>query len=146
MFKHILIATDGSPLAQSAALNALHLAKSLSAKVTAITVSAPFHILAADAVKLTEVKDVYEEHCEQQSENILGAMKTASESEGISFEGIHTFADRPYEAIIATATKRGCDAICMGSHGRSGVTALLVGSETQRVLAHTDIPVVVWRH
>ena len=145
MFKHVLVATDGSQLSEKAALNAVQLAKSMSARLTAVTASIPFHVFATDAVVVTDTDDVYKEECNRQAEKYLGVIKTAAESSGLSFEGIHVFHDHPYAAIIDTASNRGCDLICMASHGRRGIAALVLGSETMKVLTHSKIPVVVWR-
>ena len=145
MFKHILIATDGSRLSESAALNAVQLAKSVSARLTAVTVSTPFHVFSTDAVMVTDTEDVYKKECDQRAAKYLGVIKNAAESAGLTFEGIHVFRDHPYAAIIDTADKEGCDAICMASHGRKGMAALVLGSETMKVLTHSKIPVVVWR-
>jgi len=145
MFKHVLVATDGSRLSETAALSAVQLAKSLSASLTAVTASTPFHVVAIDAAMLTDTEEVYMKHCTQQAEKYLRVIKTAAMSAGLSFEGIHVFHDHPYAAIIETANSKGCDVICMASHGRRGVTALVLGSETMKVLTHSKIPVVVWR-
>ena len=145
MFKHILIATDGSQLSETAAFSAVQLAKSLSARLTAVTSSTPFHVLAIDAVMLTETEEVYMKNCKQQAEKYLRVIEAAAKSSGLSFEGIHVFHDHPYAAIIETANTKGCDLICMASHGRLGVTALVLGSETMKVLTHSKIPVLVWR-
>ena len=145
MFKHVLVATDGSPLSEKAALGAVQLAKSMSAKLTAVTASTPFHVFATDAVMLTDTEEVYKEECERRAEKCLRVIKTAAASSGLSFEGIHVFHDHPYAAIIETASSRGCDVICMASHGRRGITALVLGSETMKVLTHSKVPVVVWR-
>ena len=145
MFKHFLIATDGSQLAESGALSAVQLAKSMSAKLTAITVSTPFHIFATDAVMVTDTEEIYKVQCKSQAETYLSVIKTAAESSGVSFEGIHVSHDPPYAAIIETANNKGCDVICMASHGRRGIAALVLGSVTVKVLTHSKIPVVVWR-
>ena len=145
MFKHVLIATDGSQLSEKAALSAVQLAKSMSARLTAVTASTPFHTFATDTVMLSDTEKVYMEKCERQAEKFLRVIKTAAESSGLSFEGIHVFHDHPYAAIIETADNKGCDVICMASHGRRGISALVLGSETMKVLTHSKIPVVVWR-
>ena len=145
MFKHILLATDGSQLSEKAAVGAVQLAKSMSAKLTAVTVSVPFHVFATDAVMLTDTEEVYTKECKTKAEQCLRAVKTAAASSGLSFEGVHASNDHPYAAIIETAQQRGCDAICMASHGRRGMSALVLGSETMKVLTHSKIPVVVWR-
>ncbi len=145
MFKHILIATDGSRLSEVAALNAVQLAKSISARLSGVTVSTPFHVFTTDAVMVTDTEDVYKKECDQRAAKYLGVIKNAAESAGLTFEGIHVFGDHPYAAIIDTADKKGCDVICMASHGRKGMAALVLGSETMKVLTHSKIPVVVWR-
>ena len=145
MFKHILVATDGSQLSEKAGVGAVLLAKSMSARLTAITVSTPFHVFATDAVMLTDTEEVYKEQCKTQAEKYLRVIKTAADSSGLSFEEIHVFNDHPYAAIIDTANHKGCDVICMASHGRRGISALVLGSETMKVLTHSKIPVVVWR-
>jgi nucleotide-binding universal stress UspA family protein len=145
MFKHLLVPTDGSPLSESAARSAVQLAKSLSARVTAITVSTPFHVFTARYVRVADTEDAYSEDCERRARKSLEVVRKAAESAGISFEGIHVFHEHPYAAIIEAAETKGCDAICMASHGRAGTIALVVGSETMKVLTHSRFPVVVWR-
>jgi nucleotide-binding universal stress UspA family protein len=145
MFKHVLFATDGSPLSNEAAVKAVQLAKSMSARLTAVTVSTPFHVFATDAVMVSDTEDVYNEERKKRSEKYLGVVKSAAELSGLSFEGKHVFHDHPYVAIIDTANNSGCDVICMASHGRRGISALVLGSETIKVLTHSKIPVVVWR-
>jgi len=145
MFKHILIPTDGSQLSDSAALNAVQLAKSIAARVTAITVSTPFHVFTSDYVMLSDTEDVYSEDCKRRAAKNLDAVRKAAESAGVAFDGIHVFHEHPYAAIIDAAKEKGCDVICMASHGRKGTIALVVGSETMKVLTHSKIPVVVWR-
>lgn len=145
MFKHVLIATDGSPLSEQAAQQAVQLAKSLSARVTAITVSPPFRVFATNAVMITDTEDVYNQECEGRAEGYLGVIKAAAQASGVGFAGKHVFHDHPYAAIIETASESGCDVICMASHGRRGIAALVLGSETVKVLTHSKIPVVVWR-
>ena len=145
MFKHVLVATDGSGLSETAALGAVQLARSLSARLTAVTSSTPFRVIATDAMMLTDTEEVYMNHCKQQAEKYLRVIETAAKASGVSFEGIHVFHDHPYAAIIETANLNACDVICMASHGRRGVTALVLGSETVKVLTHSKIPVVVWR-
>jgi len=145
MFKHVLIATDGSPLSESAAHSAVQLAKSLSAQVTAITVSPPFHVFTTRYIMVADTEDAYNEDCERRARETLEVVRTAAESAGVSFEGIHVFHEHPYAAIIEAADTKVCDAISMASHGRNGTIALVVGSETMKVLTHCKIPVVVWR-
>lgn len=94
---------------------------------------------------VADTGDAYNEDCQRRAREILEVVRNAAESSGVAFEGIRVFHERPYEAIIETAEEKGCDAICMASHGRAGTIALVVGSETMKVLTHSKIPVVVWR-
>lgn len=102
----------------------MQLAKSMAASVTAVTVSSPFHVFAADAVMLTDTEDVYTKECGRQAETFLRFIKTAAEASGLGFEGIHIFHDHPYAAIINTTNKKACDVICTASHGRRVVAGV----------------------
>jgi nucleotide-binding universal stress UspA family protein len=145
MFKHILIPTDGSEVSERAIPKTVAFAKSMSAKVSGLTVSEPFHVFAADPVMVTDTEDVYKAHCEKRATEYLNAIKKAAEAAGVAFTGLHVFSAQPYMTIISTASAHGCDLICMASHGRRGVSALVLGSETVKVLTHSKIPVLVWR-
>jgi nucleotide-binding universal stress UspA family protein len=145
MFKHILIPTDGSELSEKLIPKIVALAKSMSTRLTGLTVSEPFHVFAAEPVMVTDTEDVYRAHCEKRATQYLNAIKKAAEAAGVAFTGLHMFSDQPYTAIISTASAHGCDLICMASHGRRGVSALVLGSETVKVLTHSKIPVLVWR-
>ncbi len=145
MFKHILVPTDGSPLSEAAARNAVQFAKSTSARVTAVTVSVPFHVFSTDAVMITDTESTYVDDCNKRSAKYLDAVGTLAKAAGVTFAGVHLFHEQPYAAIIEVASKHGCDVICMASHGRKGISALVLGSETVKVLTHSKIPVLVWR-
>lgn len=144
MFKHFLIATDGSPLSESAALSAVQLAKSLSARVTAITVSTPFHVFTTD-YGISDTMAAYNDDCTRRAQTTLDVVRKATESAGVSCDVMHVGDEHPYAAIIDAADKKSCDVICMASHGRKGVAGLVLGSQTTKVLTHSKIPVVVWR-
>jgi nucleotide-binding universal stress UspA family protein len=145
VFKHILVPTDGSPLSERAALGAVQLAKSLSARVTAVTVSVPFHVFSADPVMVSDTEDVYREGCEKRAAGYLAVIGKVAKEAGVAYDGMHVSAEQPYAAIIEAAEQKACDVICMASHGRKGLVALVLGSETVKVLTHSTIPVVVWR-
>jgi nucleotide-binding universal stress UspA family protein len=145
VFKHILIPTDGSPLSERAALGAAQLAKSLSARVTAISVSVPFRVFAMNPAKVSDTEETYREEREKRAAGYLDVVRRAAEAAGVAFDGMHVFAEQPYAAIIEAAQDNDCDAICMASHGHKGLAALVLGSETVQVLTHSKIPVVVWR-
>jgi nucleotide-binding universal stress UspA family protein len=145
MYRHILIPTDGSALSEMAIRQGIAFARSLSARVTAMTVSLPFHAFAVDPVMLTDTPAQYERDCEARAEKYLGVARAEAAVAGVPCETTHVWAAHPYEAIIDTARKAGCDLIFMASHGRKGVSALVLGSETVKVLTHSKIPVLVCR-
>ncbi|MEO8751085.1 MAG: universal stress protein [Casimicrobiaceae bacterium] len=145
MFKHILVPTDGSPLSERAAVGAVQMAKALAARVTAVTVSVPFHVFSLDPNMVSDTEDVYRADCEKRADGYLAVVEKAAKAAGVAFDGVHVSAEHPYAAIIEAAGQRACDVICMASHGRKGLVALVLGSETVKVLTHSAIPVVVWR-
>jgi nucleotide-binding universal stress UspA family protein len=145
MYKHILIPTDGSELSRKAIQYGVALAKEAGAKVTAITVSTPFHVLAAEPAMVTDTAASYADRVARNSAKYLAAAKDAAAASGVSYEGVHVEHEHPYRAIIDTATGRSCDLIVMASHGRRGVSAIVLGSETVKVLTHSTIPVLVYR-
>lgn len=145
MFRHVLFPTDGSEISGHAALSSVRLAKSLSARMTAITVSVPFRVFSFDAVMLVDSEETYRQQREKQATQFLDVVRDIAFSEGVEFAAIHSFHEHPHVAIIDAASHHRCDVICMASHGRKGVIALVLGSETLKVLTHSAIPVVVWR-
>jgi nucleotide-binding universal stress UspA family protein len=145
MFKHILIPTDGSDLSRKAVLYGVQLAKSVGAKVTALTLAEPYRVASMDAVFVSIGEDEYEEESRRISEKALEQVKMAAEAAGVPCETIREIHDQPYRAIIDAAHALGCDLIVMASHGRRGVSALLLGNETVKVLTHSTIPVLVYR-
>ena len=146
MFNHILIPTDGSPFSDYAVKRGIELAKQMKAKVTALHVTEPFQVLSTDSEVLTEQRKEYETHAKANAEKILAAFEKEAKSGGVAaFERAWVVSEQPYEAIIGTARDKGCDLILMASHGRRGLQALLLGSETHKVLIHSKIPVLVYR-
>ena len=145
MFGHILIPTDGSALSTTAIQNALQLARAVKAKVTVITVTEPFHIFSMDSVQLADTRSAYETHAGEAAKRCLDAAKRQAEALGVECQAIHVEHAMPYKAIIDTAAEKGCDLIAMASHGRRGAAALVLGSETAKVLTHSSIPVLVYR-
>ena len=145
MYKHILIPTDGSDLSRKAIEHGIALAKSIGASVVGITVSPTFHTFAVDPVIVTETPEQYRQNCEARAERYVGVVRDVARTAGVAYEGVHAIDDHPHQAIIATARDKQCDLICMASHGRKGVSALVLGSETTKVLTHSKIPVLVCR-
>jgi nucleotide-binding universal stress UspA family protein len=145
MFKHILLPTDGSVLSEVAIKKGVEFAKEVNAKVSGLTVTKPFHVFTTDVTELEDTKETYAEDTKASAAARLSVIEQAAKQAGISYEVVHTIGEHPWEEIIKTATERGCDAIFMASHGRRGVAAVVIGSETNKVLTHTKIPVLVYR-
>lgn len=145
MYTHILIPTDGSPLSTVAVEKGLDFARDARARVTVLTVIEPFHIFSAEADQLSATKLRYEEQAREQAGRHLTEAELRARALGVPCEVIQRQFDHPYQAIIETAVEKGCDLIAMASHGRRGVSALVLGSETVKVLTHSTIPVLVFR-
>ena len=146
MYRHILIPTDGSALAEKAVTHGLSLAKSVGAKVTTIIVEAPFSVYGVPESKVREMPAAFVDYAEQikkHAAKVLNHVADAAKAAGVACDLVQMEHYHPYEAIIATAKDKGCDLIVMASHGRSGISAILLGSVTTKVLTHTDIPVLV---
>jgi len=138
MYTHILIPTDGSELAGKAVQHGTALAKLIGAKVTLLTVLPP-EMITTD----TQMNKIRKERMQKDAEEILGAV--AMQAAGFACETIQVEHEDPYQAIIDTADSKGCDLIVMASHGRHGISAIVLGSETVKVLTHCQIPVLVHR-
>ena len=145
MHRHILIPVDGSALSQAALEYGIALAKSVGAKVTVLTVSAPFHTFAPEAIMVTDTPEQYTKQAAAVAMRYLNAAKEVASAAGVSCETVHVEHDHPYLAIIDLAAKKSCDLIVMASHGRHGVSAIVLGSETSKVLTHSSVPVLVVR-
>jgi len=143
MYKRILIPTDGSKLSLKAIKHGISLAKSIKAKVTAVTVSVPFEALAFEL--MTETSEQYQKHAANLAAKHLRIVTDMAAAAGVACNVVHVEHYLPYEAIIIAAKKARCDLIVMASHGRRGYAAVLLGSETVKVLTHTKIPVLVYR-
>ncbi|SFS13921.1 Nucleotide-binding universal stress protein, UspA family [Dyella sp. OK004] len=144
MFKHILLPTDGSELALRAVDIGIALAKSLGSQVHALYVATPFSAVTYFAgVIQTPAEPAYVEGVVKLAERCLEEVSQRANAAGVAYDGNYTFDHRPYTAIVGEATKRQCDLIVMGSHGRSGLDRLILGSETYRTMLSTDVPVLV---
>jgi nucleotide-binding universal stress UspA family protein len=144
MYKHILIATDGSELAGRAVAAGLALAKALEARVTALTASEPWTAMVIGEPALMFPMEEYEKAAAENASRILSAVSSSAEEAGVECETVHV-TDFPAEAIIAAAKTKGCDLIVMASHGRRGLSKLLLGSQASRVLMLSEVPVLVCR-
>jgi nucleotide-binding universal stress UspA family protein len=145
MFKHILIATDGSELAGQAVSQALELAGLIGASVTAVTVTEPWTAVVTGEAALGFPRAEYERSAAESAAAVLGRVAEQAKAAGIACAGVHVkdhFAD---EGIIGVAKEKGCDLIVMASHGRRGLAKLLLGSVASKVLTHSPVPVLVVR-
>jgi nucleotide-binding universal stress UspA family protein len=145
MFKHLLVPTDGSALSEAAIQMAVALARESKARVTGLHVMPEYHVFAYGTEMLIDTEEQFTRAAQQHADDYLDFVAKATQQAGVDYDTVATVSARPYEAIIATAKQRDCDLIVMASHGRSGVRALLIGSETQKVLTHSQIPVLVVR-
>jgi nucleotide-binding universal stress UspA family protein len=145
LFKNILIPTDGSDLAAKAVEQGVLFAKEIGAKITAMTVTEPFHLLSVEQIQLEYTPIEYKKHAEIQADKVLGTVSAAAKSAGVICDVLHVEHELIYQAIIEAAEARKCDLIVMASHGRRGVSAVVLGSETVKVLTHSKIPVLVHR-
>ncbi|HEY7553036.1 MAG TPA: universal stress protein [Hyphomicrobiaceae bacterium] len=144
MYKHILIAADGSELAGRAVAAGLALAKALDARVTGVTVTEPWSAMAIGEPALTFPIEDYEKAAAENAARILASVAGAARDAGIACETVRV-SDFPAEGIIATAREKGCDLIVMASHGRRGLSKLILGSQATRVLALSAVPVLICR-
>jgi nucleotide-binding universal stress UspA family protein len=145
MFKHILIPTDGSEPSEAAIQAAVQFAKSIKARVTGFYAMPKFHMLAYGPEMVTDTRQEFAKDCQAHADRFLAVIMRAAKAADVPCETALQTSDQPYEAIIAAAKERDCDLIMMASHGRRGVQAFLLGSETQKVLTHSKIPVLVFR-
>jgi nucleotide-binding universal stress UspA family protein len=144
MFRKILVATDGSTLSQRAIATAVDLARSLGASLVGVT--------AVDAYPYAGVGQLdplaygeFQARAAAEAFDRLATLESAARAAGIPCEALSRQGAPPWRAILDTAAEQGCDAIVMASHGRAGVSALILGSETQHVLSQTTLPVIVVR-
>ena len=145
MHRHILLPTDGSELSQKAIDYGMALAKSVNAKVTVLTVSPPFHAFAVEPGIVIDTPEQYGKRMAVLTAKYLNVAKEAALAAGVSCDTMLVEHDQPYLAIIEAAAQKSCDLIVMASHGRRGISAIVLGSEAVKVLTHSTIPVLVYR-
>ena len=147
MFKQILVPTDGSQLSSDTVKRAIAFARETKAQVTFFFAKPDYPVAFYGEGALIDptTPDKFAEMAEEQAREILAAHEAAAKAEGVASALMSSVSDTPYEAIIAAAEEAGADLIFMASHGRRGISGLLLGSETQKVLTHSKIPVLVYR-
>jgi len=144
MYKHILIATDGSELAGKAVSTGLALAKQLKSKVTAVTATEPWTAMVTGEAGFVVPVEEYEGGAAASAARILSEVTTAAKAQDVACETVRVN-DFAAEGIIETAKARGCDLIVMASHGRRGLARVLLGSQAMRVLTMSTVPVLICR-
>jgi len=148
MLKHILIPTDGSVVGNKAVKAGMQFAKTLGARVTGYYAIEPVHAhLYGEGYLINNEKIVqaFQQSARTAAEKQLERMAKVAAGLGVRFDGVVSVAETPYEGIIAAAKKEKCDAIFMASHGRRGISSILLGSVTHKVLTHSTLPVLVYR-
>ena len=148
MFKHMLVPTDGSELSDLAVKRAISLAKAGSIKVTFFYArpNTAASLYGETALLRSMDPEALQKVVYGRAQEILAKAETLAKEAGIAFEAMTTASNgQPYEEIIATASEKGCDLILMASNGYRGIKGLLLGSQTQKVLIHSKIPVLVYR-
>jgi nucleotide-binding universal stress UspA family protein len=145
MFKHILVPTDGSEISKRVIGDCVAFAKEIGATVIGLSVIPEYSVYAYEAEILVDTREQFIGECVDNANRYLADIKSAADGAGVACDTFYTTSDFPYAAIIQTAQEKGCDLIAMASHGRKGIKGMLLGSETQKVLTHSKIPVLVFR-
>ena len=142
MYKRIIVPTDGSDITAKAVSTAVALAKLSGASLVTLCVKEPFPYSAISEMQPVPPQEFYDAQ-ERIAAGRVQAVLAAAAAAGVPAEGATVEALHPWEAILDAAKQKGCDVIVMASHGRRGMAALLIGSETSRVLTHSPLPVLV---
>ena len=141
MYKNILISTDGSELAGRAVKHGANLAKSLGAKVLVLTVTTPYHIFTMETKMVENTPAEFTKAAQADAAKLLASAGETVKAAGVACDTVQVEHEHVYQAIIDAAKAKGCDLIVMASHGRRGISAIVLGSETVKVLTHSRIPV-----
>ena len=145
MYKCILLPTDGTEFCERAIRHGIALAKLVQAKVVGVTVTQPLHSAVPRSLIPKNLAGVIHGETVKAADEKLAVVERLAREAGVQVETLRQSNDHPWEAIVQTAKDKQCDLIVMASHGRRGVSAVVLGSETQKVLTHSSIPVLVVR-
>jgi nucleotide-binding universal stress UspA family protein len=146
MYRKILLPTNGSALCESAVKKGIEFARFAGARVVGFhAIPATSYLIYTEAGPSDVLAEQFERDAMARGEQLVEAVRTQAQAAGLECDTLLMTNDHPWEAIIEAANTKGCDLIFMASHGRRGLSALLLGSETARVLTHTTIPVLVYR-
>ena len=147
MFKNILVPTDGSELSRRAIKRAVTLAKEQKARVTALHVAPPYEVPGGEDAAMYRyvTPQQHAAGAAAAARSHLRVVERAASRAGVACDSVHAMSQFPFDEIVRTASRRKCDLICMASHGRTGLSRLLLGSQTSKVLALSKVPVMVIR-
>jgi nucleotide-binding universal stress UspA family protein len=145
MFKRILVPTDGSALSAAAVDKAFAFAHEIGAEVVVVTVTEPFHVFALNPDQIEETPASFQHEVHRRAGLLLSDAQNKADARGVRCRTMQAENENPHQAIIDAADDCDCDLIVMASHGRKGVSALLIGSVTMKVLTHSKLPVLVYR-
>ena len=145
MYRHILIASDGSRISERAIAHAIDLAKAVGARLTAITATEPKLTGQAEFARIGCSQEEYDAAVAAVAARILETIGAAATTRGVAFDSVHVPNAYPAEAILATAREKACDLIVLALQGRTGWAKLLAGSESDKVAHQSDIPVLIVR-
>lgn len=147
MFKHILLPTDGSPVSDKAVKRGIEFAKKIKARVTALHVVTTFRFMADEGAMVLNpaLRKRFEDEGKARAQEILDAVAKQARAKGVRCATVCVSGDQAFQEIVATARRGKCDLIMMASHGRRGISSVLLGSVTSKVLIHTKVPVLVVR-
>src|SRR5215470_2888423 len=143
MYRHLMVPLDDSPLSVESIRHAVDLARALGAKVSFFHAKADYGGTSVGALERVIAPATFNENVAGEARAILAKAEVVAREAGVAYDSVIAASDRPHEAILDAAEARGCDLIFMASHGRRGIKGLMLGSETQKVLQHTTIPVLV---
>ncbi|MTV36333.1 universal stress protein [Duganella radicis] len=145
MFKHILFPTDGEAPSVAAIGPCIAFAKDSGARLSVLHVRMPFHFLSAHPAMVSDTPKEYAQHSQQRASACLEQVAAACRAQGVACDTLSVEHELPNQAIIDAVREHGCDLVAMASHGRKGMEALFLGSETQKVLSRSPVPVLVLR-
>ncbi len=145
MYKRILLPTDGTEFCERAIRHGVELAKLVGASVVGVTVTQPLHSAVPRSFIPKNLAGIIHSETIKLADEKLSTVEKIGQAAGVSVELVRQSNDHPWEGIVQTAKEKQCDLMVMASHGRRGLSAVVLGSETQKVLTHSTIPVLVVR-
>jgi len=143
MYRHLLVPLDDSPLAGETVRKAVEFARALGARVTFFHAQEDYGASSVGALQRVMSPAVFNENIAGEARAILSKAEVVAREAAVAYDSVAVTSNRPYEAILDTAEARGCDLIFIASHGRRGIKGMMLGSQTQKVLQNTTIPVLV---